>query len=237
MIGTRRLVLVGSVSVAFSHAAEGKRRKKAKHRKARKTKKKPASTAIDHDAILSDLASRVRYGLRDDELSVAALEKRLADGETVECQCTNHSMLAARAIQRAGGRARVVGSFLYPFNEGPNTGHVMMEVRVDGQWHCYDVMCNVQAVDANGQGCSLEAWCASSEPRWRRIADDEAVYPREEHLAAIYDRLLGTPWVAVSDSPLRAVFYDPDPDDAALIMKTYKWLDKVNQSEWNRAMS
>ena len=113
----------------------------------------------------------------------------------------------------------------------------MMEVRAGNQWLCYDLMCNVQAIDANGNGCSLEAWCASPDPRWRRIADDETGYPLEEHLPAIYNRLLQTPWVEVKDNPFQAIFYDADPRDAALIMKNYKWLDKVNLTEWNRAVS
>jgi hypothetical protein len=234
MRGTRRLVLAGGMGSLLAEGVEAKRRKKKSRKKKNKSRE---TTPVDYDSILSDLASRMRYGLRDDQLSIAALENRLARGEIIECQCTNHSWMGVRAIERAGGRARLVGSFMYPFNEGPDTGHVMMEVRVDGQWFCYDLMCNVQAVDANGQGCSLEDWCASPEPRWRRIADDETVYPLEEHLPAIYNRLLQTPWVAVKDSPFQAIFYDADSSDAALIMKNYKWLDKVNLSEWNRAMS
>jgi hypothetical protein len=248
MKGTRRLVLAGGVGLLLAEGTEAKRRKKKsnnknnkkndkKHKKKHKKNKPSTSGPVDYDAILADLATKMRFGLRDDQLSVDALEKKLSSGEIIECQCTNHALMGVRAVRRAGGRARVVGAFLYPFNEGPNTGHVMMEVRMGSQWVCYDIMCNVQALDANGNPCSLETWCASSEHRWRRIADDETAYPLEQHLAAIYDRLLDTPWVGVKDSPFGAIFYDPDPSDAALIMKNYSWLDKVSLSEWKRAMS
>ncbi len=252
MKGTRRLVVAGGAALLLTEGAEARRRKKKsnnnkndrnkkngkKNNKHKHKKNKPStSDPVDVDAILADLATKMRYGLRDDQLSADALERKLSSGEIIECQCTNHSLMGVRAVRRAGGRARVVGSFIYPFNEGPNTGHVMMEARIGGQWVCYDLMCNVQALDANGNPCSLETWCASSEHRWRRIADDETAYPLEQHLAAIYDRLLDTPWVGVKDSPFGAIFYDSDPDDAALIMKNYKWLDKVSLSEWQHAMS
>ncbi len=246
MRGTRRLVLTGGAGLLLAGGADAKRGKKksngknsnkSKHKKKKQKNKPVAPDAVDYDAILTDLASRMRYGLRDDQLSPGALEDKLARGEIIECQCTNHSLMGVRAVQRAGGRARLVGALLYPFNEGPNTGHVMMEARIGGQWVCYDLMCNVQALDANGNACSLETWCASPEHHWRRIADDETVYPLEEHLPAIYDRLLKTPWVGVKDNPFRAIFYDTDPGDAALIMKNYSWLNKVNLSDWKRAMA
>ena len=243
MKGTRRLVLAGGAGLFLAEGADAKRRKKKsgnknQHKKKNKKHKKSSNAAdADFDAILSDLASTMRYGLRDDKLSLDALENKLARGEIIEVQCTNHSLMGIRAVERAGGRARLVGAFMYPFNEGENTGHVMMEARIGDQWVCYDLMCNVQAVDAAGNACSLEDWCASSDHYWRRIADDETVYPLEEHLLAIYSRLLHTPWVAVKDNPLRAIFYDADQADAALILKTYKWLDKVNQLDWKKAMA
>jgi hypothetical protein len=239
MNGTRRLVLVGGLGFTFGQIAEAKSRKSSKRRKAAKRRKKrrKAAHAVDYDALLSNLAGQMRYGLRDDQLSLDELEGKLARGETVECQCSYQAWLAVRAVRRAGGRARMVGTFMYPYFEGPNTGHILMEARIGGRWQCYDMMCNVQAVDANGNGCSLEEWCASPDPRWRRIADDEAVYPREEHLKAIYDRLLGTPLIILKEAPLDAILYEPDTEDAARIMATYSWIRLVSKKRWKKEMA
>ncbi len=239
MIGTRRLILVGGVGLALHEATLAKNKKKARRqKKARRRKKhKSGATAIDHDAILANLARQLRYGLRDDELSVENLASRVANGETVECQCSNQALLGVRAVRQGGGRARMVGSFLYPFRPGPGDGHVMMEVYAGGQWLCYDVMCKVQAIDDNGNACSLDEWCASQQPGWRRFADDGGYYPREVDLPRIYGEILGTPWVARGDGPLRAVFYSSDAKDAAHIMSNYKWLEKVSLKEWKEAVS
>jgi hypothetical protein len=98
-------------------------------------------------------------------------------------------------------------------------------------------MCNVQAVDENGNGCSLEDWCAAPDPLWRRIADDEVAYPLEKHLKAIYDRLLGTPLICLSEAPLDAIFYEADTEDAARIMATYSWLTLVSEERWEQEMA
>jgi hypothetical protein len=134
MIGTRRLVLLGGASLVLPEAARAKNKKNAKRKKKAKRKKNNSSAvSVDHDAILANLASQLRYGLRDDELSADQLESRLAQGDVVECQCSNQAWLGVRAVRRAGGRARMVGSFLYPFRAGPGDGHVMMEVYAGGQ--------------------------------------------------------------------------------------------------------
>lgn len=251
MNGTRRLVLVGGLGLAFGEVAESKRRKAGKKRNNAKRRKKDKrrketknrkdrgvkNIPADFDALLSNLAGQMRYGLRDDELSLEELENKLARGETVECQCSYQAWLGLRAVRRAGGRARMVGAFMYPYYEGPNTGHILMEARVGGTWHCYDMMCNVKAIDANGNGCSLEEWCAAPEPRWQRIADDEDVYPLEEHLKGIYDRLLGTPMICLSEAPLDAILYEPDTEDAARIAATYSWVRVVSKQRWQEEMA
>jgi hypothetical protein len=234
MRGTRRLIILGGLGLGLCGTAEAKRQKRNKRNKKRKQDRRPRGP-VDHDTILAGLVTLLRFGLADDKLSLRALEQKIARGAVVECQCTRQSQLAARAINRAGGRARVVGAFMYPFNTGPNTGHVMMEVRDGDHWVCYDVMGKVQAVDANGVGCSLAEWCTSSEHLWRRIGDDGGFYPREQDLAAIYARLLHTPWVGINESPFKAVFYDADVADAALIAKTYPWLRQVPETDWQRA--
>lgn len=239
MIGTRRLVLVGGASLVLHEAALAKNKKKARRKKKAKRKKKNKSGAgsVDHDAILANLAPQLRYGLRDDQASIQKLESMIANGDVVECQCSKQALLAVRAVNRAGGRSRWVGSFLYPFRAGPGDGHVMMEVYSGGQWLCYDVMGKVQALDDSGAPCSLDAWVASQQPGWRRFADDAGYYPRESDLARIYAEILGTPWVARSDDPLKAIFYSPDAKDAAHIMANYSWLQRVSLKEWNKAVT
>lgn len=238
MIGTRRLVLVGGASLVLHEATLAKNKKKAKRQKKNKRRKKKSNAAaVDHEAIIANLATQLRYGLGDDQASIEKLESKIARGEIVECQCSKQSLLAVRAVNRAGGRARWAGSFLYPFRAGPGDGHVMMEVYTGGQWLCYDVMCKVQALDDNGAPCSLDTWCASQQPGWRRFADDGGLYPRESDLARIYAEILGTPWVAKSEDPLRAIFYSQDANDAAHIMANYSWLDKVPLKEWQKAVT
>jgi hypothetical protein len=234
MRGTRRLIILGSLGLGLGGTAEAKRRKRNKRHTKRKQHRGPRGP-VDHDTILAGLVTQLRFGLADDKLSLRALEQKIARGAVVECQCTRQSQLAARAINRAGGHARVVGAFMYPFNTGPDTGHVMMEARDGDQWVCYDVMGKVQAIDTSGAGCSLAEWCASPEHLWRRIGDDGGFYPREQDLAAIYARLLQTPWVGVNERPFKAVFYDADAADAALIARTYPWLRRVSATDWQRA--
>lgn len=233
MVGTRRLVLVGGASLVLHEATLAKNKKKAKRRK----KKKSGAVDVDHNAILASLATQLRYGLRDDKVSIENLQSRIPRGEIVECQCSKQAQLGVRAIGRAGGRARSVGSFLYPFRAGPGDGHEMMEVYSGGRWLCYDVMCKVQAIDDNGDPCSLDTWCASQQPGWRRFADDGDLYPREADLPRIYAEILGTPWIARSRDPLRGIFYSHDPKDAARIMSHYKWLDKVPLKDWQKAVT
>lgn len=238
MIGTRRLVLLGGASLALQEAALADRHKKQsgnqKKNKRRKNKKR-ATGDIDHNAVLANLAGQLRYGLRDDKVSVQNLESRLNKGEIVEVQCSNQAWLGLRAVIRAGGKARLVGSFGYPYNPGPEDGHVMMEVYSGGQWLCYDVMCKVQALDDAGNPCSLDQWCNSLQPGWRRFADDGGFYPQESELPRIYAEILGTPWIARSEDPLQGIFYSQDARDAAKIEATYKWLEKVPLQEWQQA--
>lgn len=233
MRGTRRFIVLGTLAIGLRGTAEAKRHKRGKRRKEHARNRGP----VDHDKILAGLVTQLRFGLADDNLSLRDLEQKIARGAVVECRCTRQSQLAVRAINRAGGRARVVGAFMYPFNTGPDTGHVMMEVRDGGAWLCYDVMGKVQAIDADGVGSSLENWCASPEPLWRRIGDDGGFYPTEQDLAAIYAKLLQTPWVGVNENPFRAVFRDADSADAALIADTYSWLRHVADAEWQKANS
>lgn len=238
MIGTRRLILLGSASLALHETALADRKKKPKQQKKknkRRKKKKGAAGDVDHNAILANLATQLRYGLRDDKVSIENLESRLAKGEIVECQCSNQAWLGLRAVNRAGGKARMVGSFGYPYNPGPEDGHVMMEVYSGGQWLCYDVMGKVQALDDNGNPCSLDEWCASQQPGWRRFADDGGYYPQESELPRIYASILGTPWLARSENPLQGIFYSQDAKDASKILSTYKWLEKVSLKEWQQA--
>ena len=239
MIGTRRLILLGGASLALHEAALADRKKKPRHKKQNKHRKKHkgATGDVDHNAILAKLATQLHYGLRDDKVSAENLESRLAKGEIVEVQCSNQAMLGVRAVRHAGGRSRIVGAFGYPFVRGPEDGHVMMEVYSGGQWLCYDVMCKVQALDDTGIPCSLDKWCASQQPGWRRFADDGGYYPQESELPRIYAAILGTPWIARSDGPIRGVFYSQDSKDASHIMANYKWLERVSLKEWQAVAS
>jgi hypothetical protein len=239
MIGTRRLILVGGASLALHEAAlvAGKKKSKNKNKKKGKRRKKGkgAGGDIDHDAVLANLVKQLSYGTRDDKVSIQNLESRLAKGETVVTQCSNQAWLGVRAVQQAGGKARMVGSFVSPYVPGPGDGHVMMEVYSGGQWLCYDPMCKVQALDDNGNPCSLDTWCASQNPGWRRFAADRGEYPAEAHLPRIYASILGTPWIARSESPLKGIFYSQDAQDTKKILATYEWLEKVSLKEWQKA--
>jgi hypothetical protein len=225
-MGTRRTFLVGTLAVTLGVGGvmtdlSAKRRKRRRHKRRQR-----GATLDDVLAVLSPLAERMLYGVRDEGTPLATLEERLAAGKEIEALCGTQSKLAVRALQRHGLAARLVGALREPY--GPDNSHVMLEVRAGGAWHCYDIMSNTQAVGADGRSLSVVDWCAAREQHWRRIATD-ANWPRTDaEIADIYRRVMGTPWL--SDYRGRGVFHDPAR--AAAIVAARPWLHPVSEQEW-----
>jgi hypothetical protein len=212
---TRRAVILGGIGVPLGDTAVAKRRQRSKD-------EPPAN----HDAILSDLAGRMVFGVRDEGRPLEELEANLSRGETVEALCGIHAHLAVRELRRLGITSRRVGALREPY--GPDNSHVLLEVRVGGAWQCYDVMGNTQAIDGDDNGLSIVAWCAASERHWRRIATDPNWPRSDEELSGLYERVLGTPWV--EDGGGFAVFHDLE--NAEAITTARPWLHPVDLQAW-----
>jgi hypothetical protein len=221
MIGTRRAFLLGGLSLALAGPSTAKRRK---HKKRKRDNEKQVTQS--HDTILADLAERMVFGVRDEGTSLEDLEAILARGEVVEALCGTHANLATRELRRQGVMARRVGALQEPY--GGDSSHVMLEVRVNGAWQCYDIMSNTQAIDSSGKGISVVAWCAANGPRWRRIASDANWPQTDAELDGIYARVLETPWI--EDASGYAVFHDPAR--ASAIVAARSWLVPVDRETW-----
>ena len=109
--------------------------------------------------VIREISARHAHGYPDHYPSVEEMSEAAVKGPVVST-CGPVSEWTVALLQAAGYEARVVSTETLEPPNGWNDGHVLIEVRIDGEWIAYDVDRKFQPTDANGDGLSLASWMA-----------------------------------------------------------------------------
>lgn len=210
-----------------------------------------ASTA---DQILGELAARQTHGWQTiaGGIDYPAMEATIAAGGRVYVPCGVVSILAKRALDRAGIPSRLVGAFsnttgqdLYDVPAGTLESHAMIEAWDGERWVLYDVDGNVKAVDENGAGVGIEQFAQArryepltdpaTDPAFELAGSPHPVYEQwlfDNH-EAWYDRVLDT--IAIMPNGGHVYYFtDPALKDRLDPMTGYEWVD---DTEWRAVLN
>lgn len=192
-----------------------------------------AQRALPHEPILSALASQQVNGDRDDLVPIEELEAALASGERIEVRCGTVSVLAQRALNRAGIRNRLVTTQTREAYNDDDNGHTMIEVRVNGRWWVYDVDNDRAFVNARGRGISTVKLCSSPIRQWRKIAHNPpADWLGTRDIDTWYDRVFGVPLIEFGDPYPNCLFAFRDKAERERLEAYAPNYRFVNKATW-----
>lgn len=197
----RRALLTGSLALAavplVGQAKARKHKDKTKRTDKRKRTPEKGPSRARVDGVLGPLCEHMVHGLTDDDRSLEDLEAMLAAGQRIVVQCSKQSMLAIRALGRAGITARMVN----PLWRGDWTttdswGHTSMEVRMGDHWEVFDPTGNAQLVDRRGRGMDVSTACRTRPILTRPFAADPLwAWEGPGDLLAYYEKIFQIPVV------------------------------------------